>query len=248
MSIVPFVGDPSAAADRTWIGASWRALLHCALAGIATLTLVACAPRPVQSTVPRFTDDFSSYADGTQYGEGARFGSWLVEFGGFGAVRVTDGSLELVPAQAASTSVTHSALVTGPVLSAPIVFDVRVFTGAQLRVGDLPNPWEAAWIVWAFTDAAHCYYFLPKPNGWELAKRDPAYRGGQRILTTGESPKFRVNRWYDVRVTHRGAEFMVSVDGQEVTRYVDTERPYREGKIALYSEDAAVRFDNVRVF
>ena len=245
---MPFVGDRSTAADRTWSGASWRALLHCALAGIATLTLIACAPRPVQSTVPRFTDDFSSYADGTQYGEGARFGSWLVQFGGFGAVRVTDGSLELVPAQAASTSVTHSALVTGPVLSAPIVFDVRVFTGAQLRVGDLPNPWEAAWIVWAFTDAEHCYYFLPKPNGWELAKRDPAYRGGQRILTTGESPKFRVNRWYDVRVTHRGAEFIVSVDGQEVTRYVDTERPYREGKIALYSEDAAVRFDNVRVF
>ena len=171
-----------------------------------------------------------------------------MEFGGYGAVRVTDGSLELIPAQANTAAVTHSVLVSGPSFTEPIVFDVRLFTGAQLRVNDLPNPWEAAWIMWAFTDAAHSYYFLPKPNGWELAKRDPAYHGGQRIMLTGSTPVFKVNHWYNVRIVHRGATMIVSVDGAEIGRFTDLERPYSYGRVALYSEDAAVRFDDIRIY
>lgn len=215
---------------------------------LVSLAAMACQPLRGSPSTPRFADDFSSYGDGTQFREGAHFGSWTVEFGGYGAVRVTDGSLELIPAQAAQPGVTHSVLVAGPSFTSPINFYVRLFTGAQLRVGNLPNPWEAAWIMWAYTDVAHSYYFLPKPNGWELAKRDPAYQGGQRIMATGNTPAFRVNQWYDVRVEHSGAEMTVFVDGARLVIFTDAERPYAFGKIALYSEDAAVRFDNVRVF
>ena len=214
---------------------------------LVSVAAVACQPLRSAPPAPRFADDFASYADGTQFGEGARFGSWMVEFGGYGAVRVTDGSLELIPKQAAQPTITHSALVAGPSFAEPIIFDVRLFTGAQLRVGDLPNPWEAAWIMWAFTDAEHSYYFLPKPNGWELAKRDPAYQGGQRIMATGNTPVFRVNQWYDVRIVHKGAEMTVFAAGVRLVTFTDVERPYTFGKIALYSEDAAVRFDDVRV-
>ncbi|MDB4917234.1 MAG: hypothetical protein JWM95_4878 [Gemmatimonadetes bacterium] len=211
------------------------------------LAALACVPL-VKTRDRKFADDFSLYADRMQFGEGAHFGAWTVEFGGYGAVRVSDGSLELIPAQTAQSTVTHSVLVTGPAFTQPMDLEVRLFTGAQLRIGDMPNPWEAAWIMWAYTDAAHAYYFLPKPNGWELAKRDPAYKGGQRIMATGDTPVFLVNHWYDVRITQRGGELTVFVDGARVASFNDTERPYTSGKIALYTEDAAVRFDDVQVY
>ena len=211
------------------------------------IVLVSCVPAFFRQE-PRFVEDFSAYPDQAQFGEGARFGPWTVAFGGYGAVRVTDGSLELVPAQSAESGITHSALVTGPSFTEPLTIDVRVFTGAQLRVGGTPNPWEAAWIMWDLSDASHSYYFLPKPNGWELAKRDPAYRGGQRIMATGDRPLFRVNHWYSIRIVQRGGTVTVDVDGNRVASFTDSERHYSAGKIALYSEDAAVRFDDVRVF
>jgi hypothetical protein len=57
-----------------------------------------------------------------------------------------------------------------------------------------------------------------------------------------------VNHWYVVRIEHRGSAMTVSVDGAAIVQFTDAERPYGYGRIALYSEDAAVRFDDVRVY
>lgn len=178
--------------------------------------------------------------------DGARSNGWTVRFAGYGcaAIGVDGGSvLALRPRAAASADATHAGLVLGPSLSsrdAAARFRVRVFTARQLRTGSAPNPWEVAWVVWHYTDDDHFYYFIAKPNGWELGKRDPAYPGGQRFLATGSERRFPVGQWYDVDVAQRGATITVSVDGRTLVMFEDRERPYTAGAVGLYSEDAAV--------
>lgn len=83
----------------------------------------------------------------------------------------------------------------------------NIVTTAQLRNGDntpptpqnpesKPNPWEVGWLLWCFSpDPTHPYDPSPtsnsnfrfyalvlKPNGWEVSKQDPSYKGGQRFL------------------------------------------------------------------
>ena len=68
-----------------------------------------------------------------------------------------------------------------------------------------PNPWEVGWLLWCFSpDPTHPYDPSPtsnsnfrfyaltlKPNGWEVSKQDPSYKGGQRFLksNTQEDPR-----------------------------------------------------------
>jgi hypothetical protein len=96
------------------------------------------------------------------------------------------------------------------------------------------------WLVWHYVDDEHFYYFIPKPNGWELGKRDPAYRGGQRFLATGAAPQFPVGQWHDVTVTQSGATITVRVNGRELVTYTDRESAYTRGHVGIYSEDAAI--------
>lgn len=98
-------------------------------------------------------------------------------------------------------SLKHNRLQVVYSLSANIV------TTAQLRNKDNtpptpnnptsePNPWEVGWLLWCFSpDPTHPYDPSPtsnsnfrfyaltlKPNGWEVSKQDPSYKGGQRFL------------------------------------------------------------------
>jgi hypothetical protein len=178
--------------------------------------------------------------------DGARSGAWTVRFAGYGCATVGhdgDAVLALSPQAAAAPEATHAGLVLGPSLSSRAQaarFHARVYTARQLRTGSAPNPWEVAWVVWHYADDERFYYFIPKPNGWELGKRDPAYPGGQRFLATGEDRVFPVGKWYDVEVTQRGSEITVAVDGRHAVTFVDRERPYVDGSVGVYSEDAAV--------
>ena len=86
-------------------------------------------------------------------------------------------------------------------------FSANIVTTAQLRNKDntpptpnnpdsRPNPWEVGWLLWCFSpDPTHPYDPSPtsnsnfrfyalclKPNGWEVSKQDPSYKGGQRFL------------------------------------------------------------------
>ncbi|MCK9186413.1 S-layer homology domain-containing protein [Candidatus Gracilibacteria bacterium] len=206
-------------------------------------------PPIVDST--SFSDDFSGYSV-ANYDDGGTFGSWGVEFAGYGTVGIeAEGSnklLHLSPKVADSAGSTHASLVTGPLYDGAIQFQSKIFTVQQLRTGSSPNAWEVAWVVWNYTDNDHFYYFIPKPNGWELGKRDPEYAGGQRFLATGSDVLFPIGQWYDVKIEQDASnKITVWVNGSQITSFTDTERPYSSGNIGFYTEDAHIHVDNVNV-
>lgn len=223
--------------------------------------LIGAALPAVAVTV--FADDFSSYNAGNCLPDSTAFGPWTVVFAGFGCVKIeSDGINQWLHAvsKVPKGGNTHSALIVGPSFSSHIVstttasstfmYDVNVHTIDQTRAGSrkAPRPWEVGWVVWHYTDNDHFYYFIPKTNGWELGKRDPAYTGGQRFLATGSSPTFPIGVPYAVHITQNAANTITaSVNGQLLVTFTDMERPYTAGKIGLYTEDAHVHFDDVVV-
>jgi hypothetical protein len=86
-----------------------------------------------------------------------------------------------------------------------------------------------------------------KPNGWEIGKRDPAYKGNQRVLISDKLPIYYFNTWYDIRVVQVGSTMAVWVNGQPLARFTDDQSPYAEGNVGLYAEDAYAQFGNVQV-
>src|SRR4051812_43059945 len=135
-----------------------------------------------------FHDDLSTYPLDQCFPDGAAFGTWTTIFGGFGCVSVSEvnGSrrMRLRPKTATQANETHACLVVGPHFGDSVTFQTGVVTFEQLRQNNPPNPWEMAWVVWHYRDPEHFYYFILKPNGWELGKRDPAGTGGQKFNAT----------------------------------------------------------------
>lgn len=199
-----------------------------------------------------FQEDFGEYPVTGCLAEGATLGPWWrVVTTGFGCVAVeTDGTERWLHASvrpADSRRRTHAVLVVGPEFAAPLDFQARVQTVAPTRVKE-PNAWEAAWLVWAYRDNAHFYYFIPKRRGWELGKRDPAYPGGQRFLASGRSPSYPSGRWARIDVIQdQAGTICVFSDGRLVAAFTDEERPYSAGRIGFYAEDAHAHFAEVRV-
>ncbi len=225
------------------------------LVGLILFAAIGCSSETglrSSSLEPALVDDFSSFAIGQAWDEGATMGGWVNEFDGYGtvAVREVDGSAALtaMPARADEPGVTHAALITTEATFGDAIdLQVRATTLAQVRTGSAPNPWETAWVVWGYTDAEHFYYVALKTNGWELGKRDPAYQGGQRFLADGRDITFPVGNAAEVEIIQDGAELTVIVDGQVLATFEDTEDPYLGGSVGLYTEDAAVAFDDVVV-
>lgn len=148
--------------------------------------------------------------------------------------------LVLSPSVATSPDVTHSALVlTRKRYRGSLSFAGRLRTVRQLRTGSAPNPWECGWIVWNYQDAEHFYYLAVKPNGWELGKRDPVYPGGQRFLASGHA-EYAIGGWHRFLVTQEGNRVTLHVNGNKVASFNDTERPYKEGNLGFYTEDAEI--------
>jgi hypothetical protein len=217
-----------------------------------TATTAPPATGPAGSPAPNgaLADDFSSYPQGLNWSEGSAHGSWVSVFGGYGQTGIeSDGAsgnvLSVAPKASVSPSDTHAALVRSASSFADIDATVRVRTVQQLRTGSAPNPWEVGWVLWHYTDNTHFYYFIAKPNGWELGKEDPAYPGAQRFLAAGSSPTYPVGAWNTVHVRQVGSSITVSVNGVQVVSFTDSERPYGSGTFGLYSEDAHVHFDDV---
>lgn len=185
----------------------------------------------------------SCLADGTQ------LGIWRSEFAGYGcnAVIATGGErgLQVSPKASQKPDETHAALFVGPTFGGDLSFKCGVRNLAQLRTGSSPNPWEVGWVVWSYQDKAHFYYFVLKPNGWELGKLDPAYKGGQRFLASGDDPLVTLGLRHEVQVEQHGATLKVAVDGKDLTTFTDRERPYVGGRVGVYCEDAAVQFDGL---
>ncbi|MBI2787057.1 MAG: DUF4082 domain-containing protein [Elusimicrobia bacterium] len=250
--------DPSTVAvhDAFLSGLSTGTLYHYRVGSADALGNLAVSADATFTTAPSspavsFFDDFSSYTPDVCLVDGAVFGPWTSVFNGYGCTSVrTDGGrswLEESPFASASSSETHAALVSGLSFASPMTLSADLRTTAQLRTGSPPNPWEAAWVVWDYADNAHFYYFIPKPDGWELGKADPAYPGGQRFLTTGSSPVFPIGGAYHVKIAQRQNVLSAFVDGVLITTFTDAQRPYTSGRISLYTEDASARFTNVAV-
>ncbi|MFF4352395.1 family 16 glycoside hydrolase [Streptomyces sp. NPDC001530] len=205
--------------------------LAAALTAVLTIMLSQCQGDEAPPTEP--------WADGSTHGR------WFSVFNGHGTNTGDDNALSLSPKAAEDPGTTHAGLIVSTASYGDLRYEARMRTVRQLRDPN-PNPWEVPWLVWAYTDPEHFYYITLKPNGWELGKRDPAYPGGQRFLATGRE-KYPVGKWYEVVVEQRGAVLKVSVGGHPLVTFTDTERPYPQGKVGAYTEDATVKFQDLKV-
>lgn len=175
---------------------------------------------------------------------------WRIAYDGYGHVSASAHRgvlrLTLQPARPTSPTDTHAALVLSRNRWRDLTADIRIRTNRQLRRLH-PNAWEVGWLLWHYTNDQHFYYIILKPNGWELGKEDPRYRGNQRYLATGTHPAFPTARWYAVRIQQRGDAIQVNVDGHRLIRFVDTQNPYLSGRVGLYTEDASATFQPVAI-
>lgn len=162
----------------------------------------------------------------------------------WGQVSVRKGIYSLQSQAPTSPAETHSALLTSTATWGDQVFSYTATTAAQLRTGSGPNPWEVAWSMFRFTDLTHYYWFIVKPNGWELGKKQGS--DTQIFLATGSTPSEPLGASYQVRVEAQGGRIRVSVNGTQVVDYTDP-NPLAGGSVGLYEEDAKVTFANVSV-
>ncbi|CCJ06994.1 putative lipoprotein [Methylocystis sp. SC2] len=186
---------------------------------------------------------------------------WKSVYHGYGSnsvARLFDGqALAIRPKESNSGNETHAGLISGPHPSWPVdvkgdlTIEASLHTEEQLRRQNAPNPWEVGWLLWDYVDKTHFYYFIPKPNGWELGKADPAYPGDQRFLASGNRPIYPIRNRYVVKivqaVTPTSTTISAFVDGVLLTTFTDRERPYSNGLVGFYSEDAAAYFHSVVV-
>lgn len=202
----------------------------------------------------QFYDDFSGYSRNRCFTDGCSFGAWNIVWTGYGTVSVANNQhnlgpsyVELSPQVASADVIGSSTLIVGPTFSGPVTLETTLKTTRQLRTGRQADPWEVGWVLWNYTTNRNFYYFIPKPNGWELGKADPAYPGDQRFLATGTSPRFPIGQNYTVKITQNANNTIkVWVDGRLITTFTDRERPYTYGQIGLYTEVATVRYTNVK--
>lgn len=177
------------------------------------------------------------------FNDGDRHGPWTVRYTGYGTVKQDGSSIVLSPRSASSVDRTHGALVHTTKRCQDADFALTVRTDAQVRQGTA-NPWEVGWVLWNFHNDTRFYALALKPNGWEVTKQDPAYRGDQRFVATGHDPKFPVGGSYRVAITQRWPQMTISVDGTELVTITDDDKPYRGGSVGLYTEDARVAFSD----
>jgi hypothetical protein len=193
---------------------------------------------------------FAGAPIGQQWPDDTAYGAWYSLHDGFGRTKVELSRgirvLTMTTRAATTPNETFSSLVRTRRTYGDVDFTVSLLTSAQLR-SPASNPWEVGWVLWHYTDNQHFYSFIVKWNGWELAKEDSAYPGAQRFLSYTYAPSFPIGRSYMVRVKQVGDAITVRMNGLRTVRYVDRERPYPFGSIALYAEDSSVRYGPVEL-
>jgi hypothetical protein len=160
----------------------------------------------------------------------------------WGQATFASNAVTLSSAVPTSPAETHSALITTKRTWSDQTFTVNASTLAQLRVGSLPNPWEVAWLMFRFQDLQNYYYFILKPNGIELGKKQGS--DAQIFLVTADTPALSLGQPAILQVKTLGPRIRVSVNGVQVIDFTDP-NPLRSGSIGLYEEDSQVRFDSL---
>ena len=190
-------------------------------------------------------------------------GKWFNKYNGFGAsgtvivapltTTVTNNHTVFFeePKSSANPNETHAALTLTTQTYEDVEMQVRVKTNEQLRQNSTPNPWEVAWIMWRFQDDWHHYYFIFKPNGVELGKKQNENQAEEQIfLYTANEPELKINEWNTWHIKMSGSHIEIwlkMADGswQKVVDYHDNAPILGPGNIGLYTEDAHVQFDDV---
>jgi hypothetical protein len=184
-------------------------------------------------------------------------GKWFNKYSGFGTAGTVNVSKNTVfyekPKASKSPSETHAALTLTTQAYEDVQMQLKVKTNKQLRQNSTPNPWEVAWIVWRYQDDWHHYYFIFKPNGVELGKKQNDNQAEEQIfLYTANEPLLKINQWntWYLKMSGNHIEIWLGMaDGsrQKVVNYYDNEPIVGPGKIGLYTEDASVQFDGVYI-
>jgi hypothetical protein len=144
-----------------------------------------------------------------------------------------------------SLAETHSALVVTRKTWRDATISFRTINQKQLRLNDAPNTWECPWVMFRFKDLENYYWFMLKPNGFELGKKQGS--DTQHFLVTGDQPNQAVGEWKRIRLVVQGARIQAFVDGTRIFDYTDPNPLLGLGSVGLYEEDAQVRFDSLAI-
>jgi hypothetical protein len=218
---------------------------------------------------PVLASDLYDNFEGTPYtisdNQTSPNGKWYSKYNGFGAsgtipvtplTTVADNNNTVFyeePKTSTSPNETHAALTLTTEAYEDVEMQLKVKTNEQLRQNSTPNPWEVAWIMWRFQDDWHHYYFIFKPNGVELGKKQNENQAEEQIfLYTANEPQLKINEWNTWRIKMSGnhIEIWLKVaDGSWLTvvDYHDDTPIVGPGNIGLYTEDAHVQFDDVYI-
>jgi hypothetical protein len=193
-------------------------------------------------------------------------GKWFSKYNGFGAsgtvnipsLMATDRDRNNTvfyeePKTSTSPNETHAALTLTTQAYEEVEMQLKVKTSKQLRQNSTPNPWEVAWIMWRYHDDWHHYYFIFKPTGVELGKKQNENRAEEQIfLYTANEPKLQIDEWTTWYIKMSGNDIeiwlkMADRSWQKVVNYHDDAPIVGPGSIGLYTEDAHVQFDDVYI-
>jgi len=197
-------------------------------------------------------DDFSDGVYTLEQGVMSPNSNWFSLWDGDGSMGVKqmhDGNnvLFLEPKPSTESTETRSALVLSALEYKDFVLSLDVMTERQLRQNTPPNPWEVAWIIWRWQDNTHFYYFNVAFDASEVGKYDGGQNPqNQKFLVSTETLTAVVGQWMHWDITVRGDHITVEVDGTRIFDFEDSSS-FDTGKLGLYTEDAAVVFDNIRI-
>ena len=116
-----------------------------------------------------------------------------------GDVRVTPAGVVLASLPPTRLAETHSALLTTHRTWGNFAFDFSTTPLRQLRLNAPGNTWETSWVVFRFRDLANYYYFMVKPNGWELGKKHGVGRPDLPRHGRDPGPPYRRHREREAR-------------------------------------------------
>lgn len=219
---------------------------------------------------PSPTTGYDNFEGGTYSltdGEVSPNQKWKCRFTGFGTARVVEDAtgnnyMYLAPQASTSPGETHAAAVDTTTTYRDFELNVDVRTIDQLRENSPPNNWETAWLNWNSIDQFHYYGFTLKISGNQLEKKDNDIHddAAEIFLVTKSSPSVKLDTWQNWRIkvtgTASGSPYIeIWVDGAKIIDYVDSElwiprnseKMKQGGTITLYTEDAAVAFDNINI-
>jgi hypothetical protein len=220
------------------------------MAGLITISQLFCGD---------LYDDFENETYTLDDGQKSPNKKWISIYNGGGSSGVrndfndTNNNIFFMhPKIAKSANETYASLVTTTRNFSNFQMSVDVKTEKQLRANSFPNTWETAWIFFRYTDDFHYYWFVQKPTGIELGKKDCNTCAnpfeGQEFLYTDKIPTLKIGEWSNWKISAIENNITISLDGTEfkLTDF-DMSPELGHGSIGFYTEDAGVAFDNFTV-